>query len=266
MRPLFSSGLSVLLLWAAIAAGAQVPNPNQNGQSAGSPPGESAAPADAGRAPATPTTTKPEVTVTAPPVGPPLPELAPDEFTHCYGLIGYNTEQIDYTQAVLCENQLSQEKHTVVEACINRSGNTALPRVIQACTESLDHNIFEGNARFFLFANRAAAYFAQGDKQHALDDFNEAVKLAPRNADVYYNRGVFYIAQSDNDSALRDFDAALAINPKHLPSLRKRAKIYQIQGNLSAARIDYSDALSLQPKAADLWNERACLYLSLIHI
>ncbi len=114
----------------------------------------------------------------------------------------------------------------MVETCLNRNGNTALPRVIQACTESLDHKIFEGNDRFFLFANRADAYFAQGDKQRALDDYNEAVKLAPRNAELYYNRGVFYVAQSDDDAALRDFDTAMGLNPKLVPALRQRAKIY----------------------------------------
>ena len=49
--------------------------------------------------------------------------------------------------------------------------------------------------------NRAGAYFAQGDKQHALDDYNDAIKLAPRNASLYYNRGVFYAAQSDDEAA-----------------------------------------------------------------
>jgi len=56
--------------------------------------------------------------------------------------------------------------------------------VIQACTELLNPSIFEHLMWFFVYANRAAAYFAQGDKQHALDDYNEAVKLAPHNADL----------------------------------------------------------------------------------
>jgi lipoprotein NlpI len=50
------------------------------------------------------------------------------------------------------------------------------------------------------------AYYAQGDKPHALDDYNTAVKLAPKNAKPYYYRGVFYAAQTDVDAALRDFD------------------------------------------------------------
>lgn len=272
MRRLFSWQLSILLL-AGIAAGAQVPNSNPNGQSPPSAPGSTVTPPDASPAPTTPTAPKQQVTITAPRVDGTLPALPPDEFFGCMQQSPYGSEGtpstgaaggvggIDYTQASICEHQLNYEKHIVIEACINRSGNTALPRVIQACTESLDHKIFEGNARFFLFADRAAAYSAQGDKQHALDDYTAAVKLAPNNAELLYNRGVFYAAQNDGNAALRDFDTALGINPKLVPALQKRAKIYQTQGNLSGALADYSQAIGLQPKTAALWSERGYVFL-----
>ena len=250
-----------VLLVAAMAASAQVPNSNPNGQtpSPTPPPGTTAPPAAAGQTQTVPPENKQEITVTAPRDEQALPALRPDEFRSCMGMVGY--ESIDYVQATLCEHQLAREKRVVIEACINRDGKTALPRVIQACTESLDRGIFEGNARFFLLADRAAAYFAQGDKQHALDDYNEAVKLAPHNAYLYYNRGLFYAAQSDNDAALRDFDAAIGINSNLVPALRQRAKIYQARGNFIDARGDYSKAIGLQPKTATLWSERG--YVSL---
>lgn len=203
--------------------------------------------------------TKPQVTVTAPRGNQSLPQLPDDQFTRCMGMAG--SEAIDYTQAMLCDIQLTREKRIVVEACVDKKGDTPPARVIQACTESLDHNIYEGSARFFLFANRAAGYFAAGDKQHALDDYNEAVKLAPHNAYVYYNRGVFYSAQSDNDAALRDFDAALGINPNLVIALRQRARLYQARGSLSEAREDYSKAIGVEPKTAALWSDRG--YVSL---
>ncbi len=175
MRRLFWWQLSVLLLLAGMAAGAQVPISNQNGQPPAGPPGASATPPDAGDAPTTPTTTKPEVTITGKPprAEPPLPKLPPDEFTTCMSEIGLNTEvrfgrAAEFlAQAAMCEQHLSWEKRIVIEACINRDGKTALPRVIQACTESLDRNILEGRERFYLFVDRADGYFAQGDKQHA---------------------------------------------------------------------------------------------------
>lgn len=243
------------LLFAAAAGAAQVQTSAQSGPA----PGNSSEERTKDQAPTTPDETKQQVIVTAPRGEKPLPELPADEFNRCMGMVGYET--IDYTQAVLCEAQLTREKHIVVEACINKKGDTEPRRVIQACTESLERNIFEGNARFFLFASRAAGYFAQGDKQHALDDYNEAVKLAPGNAYVYYNRGVFHAAQSDIDAALRDFDVAIGINSRLVPALRQRAKLYQARGNFMDARQDYSKAIGLQPQTATLWSERG--YVSL---
>lgn len=254
MRRLVSRQLFAWLLAAAVAT-AQAQTPTQGGPAPANPSAESTK----DQATPAPDQTKPQVTVTAPRVEPSLPELPPDEFRKCMGMVG--PESIDYTQAVICEAQLSREKHMVVDACINKKGDAAPRRVVQACTESLDGNIFEGNTRFFLFAGRAAGYFAEGDKQRALDDYNEAVKLAPRNAYVYYNRGVFYSAQSDSDAALKDFDAALGLKSDLVIALRQRARIYQVRGDLSDARADYSKAIGVEPKSAALWSERG--YVSL---
>ncbi len=38
------------------------------------------------------------------------------------------------------------------------------------------------------------AYVAQGDKPHAIQDYDTAVKMAPKTALPYYYRGVFYSA------------------------------------------------------------------------
>ncbi|HEV2286762.1 MAG TPA: tetratricopeptide repeat protein [Steroidobacteraceae bacterium] len=223
-----------VLLFAAMAASAQSPD---------NPPG-----ADQ----------KPQVTVTAAHEQP-LPDLPPDAFRKCMRMV--SPESIDYTQAAMCQEELSRERHVVVEACVNEEGDTAPRRIIQACTEALEQDIFEGNTRFFLFASRAAGYFAAGDRQHAQDDYNEAVRMVPRNAYVRYNRGVFYAAQSDNDAALRDFDAAIGIMPNLVSALRQRAKIYLTQGNFGGALEDYSKAINSQPKSAALWSERG--YVSL---
>jgi len=258
MRLLFWWQLPVILSVAAVAASQSQPS-SQSGHAPGNPPGDSTKASGFDQPATTPGETKQQITVTAPRGQQPLPELPPDAFTRCLGMV--SPEAIDYTQAVLCQAQLSQERHIVVEACINEKGDTPPPRIIQACTESLAQDIFEGNTRFFLFASRAAGYFAAGDKQHALDDYNEAIKLAPRNAYVYYNRGVFYAAQPDNDAALRDLDTSIGINPKLVPALRLRARIYHARGDFIDAREDYSKAIGLQPKTPALWSERGYVAL-----
>jgi Flp pilus assembly protein TadD len=264
MRRLLSWQLSALLL-VGMAAGAP-DNSNQSSQSPSNPPGDSATPPGASAVTTTPATSTPSITVTGkvPRAEPPLPKLPPDQFTECYATNATaGPDVLDWVGMEICEAQLAKDKRIVIDKCINRGGESAPPVAIQACTELLDRKILQGHDRFYLFVNRAKAYFAQGDKQHALDDYNEAVKSAPKNAQPYYNRGVFYAAQTDGDAALRDFDTALSINPKLVPVLQQRAKIYLTQDNFSSALADYSDAVRLQPKAAALWSERGyvCILL-----
>jgi Tfp pilus assembly protein PilF len=256
MRRLFWCQLSVLLL-AAMTASAQVDNSNQNSQSPGNPPADSATPPDAKTQ-----TTTPGITVTAPRNERSLPKLAPDEFTDCTAQSPHASETgLDLTQLEICYAKRSWEMHTVIEACVNPKGDTAPPRVIQACTELLERDFYQGRERFPLFVNRGRAYFAQGDTQRALDDYNQAVKFAPRSAQAYYSRGVFYAAQSDDDAAVQDFGTALGISAKFVPALRQRAKIYQARSNFSSALADYSEAIRLEPKTAALWSERGYVHL-----
>ena len=266
MRQLISWQLSILLL-AGMAAGAQVPNSKQNGQSPDSPPAENATPPDASQVPTTQPIITPGLTVTGTPPRPEptLPKLAPDQFTECYatnniqgkasgGTVG--EEGINWGGLTICQAELARDERIVIAKCINRDGKSAPPVAIQACTELLDRNLLWGHERFYLFVDRAMGYVAQGDKQHALDDYNTAVKVAPKYAQPYYYRGVFYAGQIDVEAALRDFDTALTLNPQFIPALLERAKIHRTQNDLSGALADYSDAIRLKPKTAAAWTER----------
>lgn len=257
MRRLFSWPL--LLLLVGMAVGAQVPNSNQNAQSPGSPPEDSATPHGDGATATTPATSTPPVTVIGkvPRNEPTLPKLAPDQFTQCYAT--HNTAgpgELDGLSMRLCQMELARDTRIVVNMCNNRDGKSAPPAAIQACTELLDSNTVERYERFYPLLNRAKAYFVQGDKQRALDDFNTAVKIAPRFAKPYYYRGVFYATQTDLDAALRDFDTALSLNRKLVPALRLRGIIYLMQNNPDGALADFSEAVRLQPKSAALWSDR----------
>jgi len=263
MRRLFSWQLISLLL-VATAAGALDNSPSQ---SPGNPPTDSTAPPDTGGATTQPATSTPSVTVTGK-VSPP-PKLAPDKFTVCYAANNINgkasdspigEEGINWTGMAIRQAELARDTRTVIDKCTNRDGKVAPPVAIQACTELLDRKLLEGRDRFYPFVNRAMAYYAEGDKPHALDDYNTAVQLAPKIAPPYYYRGVFYV-QTDGAAALRDFDTALSIDPTLVAALRQHALIYVNQKNFSAALADFSEALRLQPKTAALWSERGYVCL-----
>ena len=258
MRHLISWQLLSLLFF-AITAGA-LDNSNQSSQSPSSPPADSATPPDTGAATTPPATSAPSVTVTG--KAPPLPKLAPDKFIDCYGMYkNTEPEAIDWAATEICQAELARDTRIVIDKCINRDGKNAPAMSIQACTELLDRNLLEGHDRFYPFVDRAMAYYAEGDRLHALDDYNTAVKLAPKKAQPYFYRGVFY-AQTDVAAAMRDFDTALSIDPKLIAALRQRAIIYLGQKNFSGALADFSEALRLRPKTAALWSERG--YVSLL--
>jgi tetratricopeptide (TPR) repeat protein len=261
MRRLFMLQLSAWLL-VGLAAGAHADNSNQSSQSPDSPPGSTAPPGSATATP--PETSTPSITVTGktPRNEPTLPKLAPDQFTECVRTYSTSPEGMDWIAMERCQFKLAGDTRIVIDKCINRDGKSSPPMAIQACTELLDRNVLQDHERFYLFVNRAKAYFSQGDKQHALDDYNEAVKVAPTKAQPYFNRGVFYAVQTDEGAALRDFNTALSIDPKLVSALSQRAIVYVNQKNFSGALADFSEALRLQPKAAALWSERG--YVSIL--
>ncbi|MGH8290516.1 MAG: tetratricopeptide repeat protein [Steroidobacteraceae bacterium] len=312
MGRLFCWQFSVLLLLAAMPAGAQVPDLSQNAQPSDNSPQSSTNSPAAGGTPTAPSILKPGVTITGKPLHsqPPLPKLLPDEFTNCtsyqagmgesQAAHGGGTGLPDLMTLEACELQMDWEKNVVLGDCIDLNGKTGPRRVIQACTESLDHNVLPlyersflfanraqayfalgykqraledydvavksayllpANERFPLFASRADAYFALGYKQRALDDYNAAIKSAPHDAALYYNRGVVFVAQANYTAALQDFDIALKFDSKFVPALRQRAKIYAVRGDLTGALADYSEAIRLQPKTAALWSDRGELDL-----
>jgi Tfp pilus assembly protein PilF len=307
VRRLLGWQLSVVLLLAGMAAGAQVPASPQNSQPPGNPTGTNTTSTAAGETAPTPDTLKSGVTISGKKfhAEQPLPKLPPNEFTNCAGSQapmgasqagpGGGTGLPDLMTLEACELQMNSEKNVVLRACVDVDGKTAPPRIIQACTESLQHNVLPddedsfllanraqaylalgykqhalddydaaiksarflpANERYVVFASRAGAYFALGDRQRALDDYNEAIKSAPHNAALYYNRGVVLASQANYGAALQDFDTALGFDSKFVPALGQRAKIYAVRGNLAGALADYSQAIRLQPKTAALWSDR----------
>jgi tetratricopeptide (TPR) repeat protein len=208
------------------------------------------------RAPDSATPPIPPVTVTgtAPAAEQAVPIPAPTDFTDCVADTGGSLADLQQ-----CGRKLDAERHKLLEQCLNRDAGVAPSAVIRACTASIELRILHGKQLSFLLVNRADAYFAANDKQHALDDYDKAIELAPRRADLHYNRGVYYGAQGNVASALKDYDAALRLDPTLIPALQKRAAIYRSQSKFNDAYADYSQGIRLQPQTAALWSERGLI-------
>ena len=66
------------------------------------------------------------------------------------------------------------------------------------------------------YNNRGVAYYKKGDYDRAIADYNEALRLDPKDASAYNNRGSAYAGEGDHDRAIADYNEALRLDPKYV--------------------------------------------------
>jgi tetratricopeptide (TPR) repeat protein len=64
-----------------------------------------------------------------------------------------------------------------------------------------------------LFGAQLAAALGEGDRDRAIADFDEAIRIDPNHANAFNSRGNAYYAKGDRNRAIADYDRAIAINP-----------------------------------------------------
>jgi tetratricopeptide (TPR) repeat protein len=73
---------------------------------------------------------------------------------------------------------------------------------------------------------RGIAWKAKKEYDKAIADFNEAIRLDPKDALAYYNRGVVWGDKKEYDRAIADFNEAIRLDPKDALAYGSRAWIW----------------------------------------
>lgn len=109
------------------------------------------------------------------------------------------------------------------------------------------------------YSNRASMRFLKKDIQGAIQDFDKAIELNPKNPELYLNRG--YIKQLTNDlkGALADYNNALSINPRFAFAYNNRGVLKVALNDIQGAMDDYAKAIELNGKYSDAFYNRANL-------
>jgi tetratricopeptide (TPR) repeat protein len=94
----------------------------------------------------------------------------------------------------------------------------------------------------YILMERAEAYRAMNDFEHALADYSEAIKRSPKDGRFWHGRAKLYLARGDKASALSDLNAAIEVAPNAPDLYIDRAKIYRARGDLAAAQADETRA------------------------
>jgi tetratricopeptide (TPR) repeat protein len=109
---------------------------------------------------------------------------------------------------------------------------------------------------------RGISYFVKGDLNRALEDYNEAIKLNPRNETAYCNRAGDLEAQGKEKEALQDYGQAINLNPKYVLAYLYRGSLHRVRGELNEAMADVAKAIESNPKDARSFIERARINLA----
>jgi tetratricopeptide (TPR) repeat protein len=85
----------------------------------------------------------------------------------------------------------------------------------------------------------------------ALSDCDDAVRLAPNNANFRDNRGFLCLKLNRLDDAIADYDAALKINPKQVGALYGRGLAKQKKGDQAGGDADIAAAKAIKATIAE---------------
>jgi class 3 adenylate cyclase/regulator of sirC expression with transglutaminase-like and TPR domain len=136
------------------------------------------------------------------------------------------------TGAELAEVQLKLGKS------LRESGD--LDRAVTALSESI-----ATSPTAEAYNNRGIAYYLKGDRERAVADYTEAVRIDPQHGEALNNRAWTYFKLGRAQAALADADRAVRLLPAQAYTWDTRAHVNELLGNRDAAIRDYRKALSL---------------------
>jgi tetratricopeptide (TPR) repeat protein len=97
--------------------------------------------------------------------------------------------------------------------------DVAADEQIIGCTNAIKSGKLGGKDLAAGFAIRGSAYRARGELKRAVQDYDQAVKLSPHDAELFFRRGVAHGMLGDADRAIDDFNQAIKLEPDHVRAL-----------------------------------------------
>src|SRR5262249_6050794 len=94
----------------------------------------------------------------------------------------------------------------------------------------------------------------------AIADYNEAIRLDPKNVEAYSSKGLAWSKKKDHDRAMADYNEAIRLDANHAAAYRNRGFTWLSKKEYDKAIADYNEAIRLDPKYAGAYNGRAWLW------
>jgi tetratricopeptide (TPR) repeat protein len=161
---------------------------------------------------------------------------------------------------------------TLIVACLLMAGAPALAanqrthddcnsddadRRIIGCTRIISDRTESEKVRGIAYVSRGLAWRLKGDRQRAIADIGEAIRLNPNDALAYNDRAFIWRELGEIDNAIADLTEAIHINPMprsdsggpgYVNAYSNRGLALHMKGDYERALADYDAAIKLDPK------------------
>ncbi|KAB2912372.1 MAG: tetratricopeptide repeat protein [Hyphomicrobiaceae bacterium] len=110
------------------------------------------------------------------------------------------------------------------------------------------------------YFNRGNAYDQLGEHDLAIADYTEAIKLEPSDPDIFNNRGQAYDNKGEFDKAIADYTESIRLNADNPRAFYNRGLAYANKGDHERAITDYGQAIKLEPRDAEAYASRGAAH------
>jgi tetratricopeptide (TPR) repeat protein len=156
------------------------------------------------------------------------------------------------------QGSVSREYSGIMKEMQKQSATGDYDKAIELCNKALalDLNL---TRRSIATLERGSLLWQKGEYEKADADYEEAIKINPRNAMAYVYRGNSLDDRGESDDALKDYEEAIRINPREYFAYCHRGLAFFRQGEFENALTDFAKAIELNPTRPDAYLCRAYL-------